>query len=41
MVKYAPCRADFVGVNRDKVAFAEGKTDISGWKIINVVKYPG
>ena len=41
MVKYAPRRADFVGVNRDKVSFAEGKTDISDWEMIIVVKYSG
>jgi hypothetical protein len=40
-VKHAPGRADFVGANRDEVAFADGKTDIylqsfSWWENIRV-----
>ncbi len=32
---------DFAGVNRDEIAFAEGKTDISDSKVHIVAKYPG
>jgi hypothetical protein len=40
-VNHAPCRADCVGANRDEVAFANGKTDISDFEVVIVVKYPG
>jgi len=40
-VKHSPCRADFIGANRDEVAPPRGRTDIFPKNIFISVKYPG